>query len=73
MEYIIQDLHQYLLDHFHTGPYKHGLDDTVIMTLKCLELICKKNHKKKDVQSNIDRFLFRPKQYEDTQCACSFA
>jgi hypothetical protein len=42
MEYIVQDLQQYLLDHFHTGPYKHGLEDTVIMTLKCLELICKK-------------------------------
>lgn len=41
MNYIIQDLHQYLLDHYHTGPYKHGLEDTVIMTLKCLELLCK--------------------------------
>ncbi|GAA5800055.1 hypothetical protein HPULCUR_005477 [Helicostylum pulchrum] len=41
MNYLVQDLHQYLLDHYHTGPYKHGLEDTVIMTLKCLELLCK--------------------------------
>src|SRR6478735_136498 len=39
MEYIVHDLRQYLLDHFHTGPYKHGLEDTVIMTMKCLELM----------------------------------
>lgn len=39
MEYIVHDLQQYLLDHFHTGPYKHGLEDTVIMTMKCLELM----------------------------------
>lgn len=41
MTYMIQDFHQYLLDHYHTGPYKHGLEDTVIMTLKCLEILCK--------------------------------
>ncbi|KAI8883236.1 hypothetical protein K501DRAFT_272895 [Backusella circina FSU 941] len=39
MTLLVHDLHQYLLDHFHTGPYKHGVEDTVIMTLKCLELI----------------------------------
>jgi hypothetical protein len=45
MEYIVHDLQQYLLDHFHTGPYKHGLEDTVIMTMKCLELIYQSNMK----------------------------
>ncbi|CAO3640111.1 unnamed protein product [Mucor hiemalis] len=45
MEFFIEDLHQYLLDHYHTGPYKHGLEDTVIMTLKCLELLYQANMK----------------------------
>ncbi|KAI8071913.1 hypothetical protein BDF21DRAFT_344302 [Thamnidium elegans] len=45
MNYLVQDLHQYLLDHYHTGPYKHGLEDTVIMTLKCLELLYQANMK----------------------------
>lgn len=40
MTLFIGDLHQYLSDHYHTGPYKHGLEDTAIMTLKCLELVC---------------------------------
>ncbi|KAI7897747.1 uncharacterized protein BX663DRAFT_490671 [Cokeromyces recurvatus] len=43
MKYIVQELQQYLLDHFHTGPYKHGLEDTVIMALKCLELMYQGN------------------------------
>ncbi|KAI9243540.1 hypothetical protein BY458DRAFT_530581 [Sporodiniella umbellata] len=43
MQWVIEDLHHYLWDHFHTGPYKHGLEDTVIMTLKCLELLYQAN------------------------------
>ncbi|KAI8077290.1 uncharacterized protein B0P05DRAFT_579659 [Gilbertella persicaria] len=39
MHYMVKDLQKYLQDHYHTGPYKHGLEDTVIMALKCLELI----------------------------------
>ncbi|CAO3702770.1 unnamed protein product [Rhizopus stolonifer] len=45
MQWIVQDLHQYLWDHYHTGPYKHGLEDTIIMTLKCLELLYQANMK----------------------------
>ncbi|CEG68737.1 hypothetical protein RMATCC62417_04941 [Rhizopus microsporus] len=45
MTWMVQDLHQYLSDHFHTGPYKHGSEDTVVMTLKCLELIYQANMK----------------------------
>ncbi|KAI7892651.1 uncharacterized protein EV154DRAFT_504399, partial [Mucor mucedo] len=45
MTLFIGDLHQYLSDHYHTGPYKHGLEDTAIMTLKCLELVYQANMK----------------------------
>lgn len=57
MNYLVQDLHQYLLDHYHTGPYKHGLEDTVIMTLKCLELLCR-TKKKKFKFFNIYRLIY---------------
>lgn len=33
-------LQQYLSDHFHTGPYKHGENDPVVMAVKSLELLC---------------------------------
>ncbi|KAG1639659.1 hypothetical protein G6F44_007612 [Rhizopus delemar] len=45
IRWVVQTLHQYLWDHFHIGPYKHGLEDTIIMTLKCLELIYQANMK----------------------------
>lgn len=61
--FLIQDLHQYLLDHYHTGPYKHGLEDTAIMTLKCLELLCKLEHIYKYICKLM--YIYRSSQYED--------
>lgn len=40
-ETIVVYIKEYLLDHFHTGSYKHGFEDIAIMTLKSLELICR--------------------------------
>ncbi|KAI8329376.1 hypothetical protein EDC96DRAFT_452411 [Choanephora cucurbitarum] len=45
MSSVVEDLQKYLSDHYHTGPYKHGLDDTVVMALKCLELLYQSNMK----------------------------
>lgn len=41
MSQLVAHMLRYLLDHFHTGPYKHGEQDTMVMTTKCLELLCK--------------------------------
>ncbi|KAI8369252.1 uncharacterized protein BYT42DRAFT_647962 [Radiomyces spectabilis] len=40
---LVDHLQQHLVDHFHTGPYKHGERDTLIMTVKCLELFYEAN------------------------------
>lgn len=41
MHQLVSFLQQYLSDHFHAGPYKHGENDSVIMAVKSLELLCK--------------------------------
>ncbi|CDH57609.1 probable e3 ubiquitin-protein ligase hectd2-like [Lichtheimia corymbifera JMRC:FSU:9682] len=43
MEALVQYLHGYLIDHFHTGPYKHGEQDSVIMATKFLQLAYEAN------------------------------
>ncbi|KAI8371919.1 hypothetical protein BD560DRAFT_369725 [Blakeslea trispora] len=43
MNFMVKELQKYLLDHYHTSPYKHGLEDTVVMALKCLELFYQSN------------------------------
>ncbi|KAI8983646.1 hypothetical protein BDB01DRAFT_722731 [Pilobolus umbonatus] len=45
MKHCVDIMHHYLLDHFHTGPYKHGSEDTIIMALKCLGLLYESNMK----------------------------
>ncbi|KAI9029555.1 hypothetical protein CLU79DRAFT_734604 [Phycomyces nitens] len=39
LEHLVEHLQTYLLNHFHTGPYKHGDNDVAILTVKCLELL----------------------------------
>ncbi|KAL0075715.1 hypothetical protein F4703DRAFT_1886991 [Phycomyces blakesleeanus] len=39
LEHLVDHLQNYLLNHFHTGPYKHGDSDVAILTVKCLELL----------------------------------
>ncbi|KAI8147255.1 hypothetical protein BJV82DRAFT_509066 [Fennellomyces sp. T-0311] len=43
MRSIVAHLHDYLIDHFHTGPYKHGEQDSVVMATKFLELAYEAN------------------------------
>ena len=38
MRSLVTHLHDYLINHFHTGPYKHGEQDSVVMATKFLEL-----------------------------------
>ncbi|KAI9316288.1 hypothetical protein BX666DRAFT_1859022 [Dichotomocladium elegans] len=38
MRGLVRYLHEYLIDHFHTGPYKHGDQDSIIMAAKFLQL-----------------------------------
>ncbi|KAF7730710.1 hypothetical protein EC973_001659 [Apophysomyces ossiformis] len=43
MSRLVKLLQRYLLAHFHSGPYKQGEHDTMIMTAKCLELLYEAN------------------------------
>ncbi|KAG0166371.1 hypothetical protein DFQ28_008287 [Apophysomyces sp. BC1034] len=43
MKRLVKLLHQYLLAHFHAGPYKQGEHDTMLMAVKCLELLYQAN------------------------------
>ncbi|KAI9278362.1 hypothetical protein BDA99DRAFT_491964 [Phascolomyces articulosus] len=40
---LVKHLHDYLINHFHTGPYKHGEQDSVVMATKFLELAYEAN------------------------------
>ncbi|CAO3620093.1 unnamed protein product [Cunninghamella blakesleeana] len=43
MKVIVQHLLDYLNEHFHMGPYRHGENDTVIMSVKALALFYQAN------------------------------
>ncbi|KAG2224509.1 hypothetical protein INT45_004354 [Circinella minor] len=43
MRSLVTHLHDYLINHFHTGPYKHGEQDSVVMATKFLELAYEAN------------------------------
>ncbi|KAI9489257.1 hypothetical protein BDB00DRAFT_634473 [Zychaea mexicana] len=43
MRSLVTHLHNYLINHFHTGPYKHGEQDSVVMATKFLELAYEAN------------------------------
>ncbi|ORY94774.1 hypothetical protein BCR43DRAFT_506720 [Syncephalastrum racemosum] len=43
MKQLVQQLHKYILEHFHTGPYKLGERDPMIMAVKCLGLVHQAN------------------------------
>jgi hypothetical protein len=39
----VEECQDHLTQHFHTGPYKLGLKDNVVMSLKCLDLFYQAN------------------------------
>ncbi|KAI8984062.1 hypothetical protein BDF20DRAFT_833600 [Mycotypha africana] len=45
VEHLVKIAQDYLSDHFQAGPYKHGLEDNVVIALKSLELIYHANMK----------------------------
>ncbi|KAI8343215.1 hypothetical protein BC941DRAFT_410725 [Chlamydoabsidia padenii] len=44
MKSMVDHLHNYLIDHFHVGPYRHGSNDTVVMAVKTLFVFYQANN-----------------------------
>ncbi|KAI7870271.1 hypothetical protein BDF14DRAFT_1776662 [Spinellus fusiger] len=43
LENLVEHLQDYLVEHFHTGPYRQGNNDIAIITVKCLDLLYQAN------------------------------
>lgn len=54
MKQLVQQLHKYILEHFHTGPYKLGEHDPMIMAVKCLALVHQANERDQPVIPSSD-------------------